>query len=221
MDAEEKGALIGTMQEGRTREEPVAEEKEARAGTAGIETGGDNLRDSPCDRRVCTPQELLETLRPNLNLKNGKLREARVRPGRSRVLWLQLSETVTTGGTAPAKYPETRLTEEQWSPGSFRNLVTAVLCTPGVPRYTLVMEKKWAAVLLENKDWNQYAINEGKTYQRPRGDLVGHRRFSGGWLIYPEPVGNVRRTRAEDASITPAPSLDLWSGTSCWTVAQG
>ena len=132
MDAEEKGALIGTMEEGGTREEPVAEERRARVGAAGIETGGDSRRDSPCDRRVCIPQELLETLRPNLNPKNGKLREARVRPGRSKALWPQLSETVTTGGMAPERRPETKLTEEQWSPGSFRNLETAVRCTQEV-----------------------------------------------------------------------------------------
>ena len=92
MDAEERGALIGTMEE-----EPVAEEKRARAGAAGSETADGSRRASPCDRRACTPQELLETLRPNLNPKDGSLREARARPGRSKVLWPLLSETGTTG----------------------------------------------------------------------------------------------------------------------------
>ena len=170
-DVEERGAPIGTMEE-----EPVAEERRARAGAAGSEMAGGSRRDSPCDRRACIPQELLETLRPNLNPRDGSLREARVRPGKSKVPWPQLPEMVTTGGMAPEMRPETELTEEQWSPGSFRNLGTAVRCTQEVPRYTPETEKMWAAVLLENKDWNRYAIKWTRTCWRPRGDPVGSRR---------------------------------------------
>ena len=135
MDAEERGALIGTMEE-----EPVAEERRARAGAAGSEMADGSRRASPCDRRACTPQELLETLRPNLNPRDGSLREARARPGRSKVPWPRLPEMVTTGGMEMR--PETELTEEQWSPGSFRNLETAVRCILEVPRYMHAMEKR-------------------------------------------------------------------------------
>ena len=86
MDAEEKGALIGTMEEGGTREEPVAEERRARAGAAGTETGDDRRRGSPRDRRVCIPRELLEMPQANLNPKNGSLRGVRMMRGRSKAL---------------------------------------------------------------------------------------------------------------------------------------
>ena len=89
---------------------------------------------------------------------------------------------VTTGGMVPEIHPEKGLTEEleRWSPGSFRNLGTAVQCTQEVPRCMPETEKTWAVVLQENRDWNRYVINEDKTCRRPKRDLVGRRRFFGG-----------------------------------------
>ena len=86
MDAKPEGALIGTMEEEGTREEQVAEEKRARAGTAGTETGDDRRHGSLRGRRACIPRELLEMPRVNLNPKNGRLRGVRMMRGRSKVL---------------------------------------------------------------------------------------------------------------------------------------
>ena len=82
MDAEERGALIGMMEGEGTKDEPGAEEKRAQAEVAGSETAGDSRTDDLCGRRVCIPQELLETIRSNLRLKDGGRPEARVQPGR-------------------------------------------------------------------------------------------------------------------------------------------
>ena len=80
-DAEAKGARTGMMEGEGTKDEPVAEEKRAQAEVAGSETAGDSRTDDLCDRRVCIPQELLETSRSNLRLKDGSRPEARAQPG--------------------------------------------------------------------------------------------------------------------------------------------
>ena len=80
MDAKPEGALIGTMEEEGTREEPVAEERRARAGAAGTVRRHGSLRSS----RACTPRGLLEMSRVNLSPKNGRLLEVRRMRGKSK-----------------------------------------------------------------------------------------------------------------------------------------